>query len=191
MGSALVLIALRVAYAFGATARIAALVDSCEHAWTSVLESDSTAALQLIEELVNALEKEADMQRELVREREQEHTSSTVLGVMRQFWTYLGFDSNYSELYQQKRPRHLLILSDHILGNQGTPRAMYHRSAAWTLPPLRVQAVECLDQLYFQVPPFLQRTSKSSTHQPYQVSLVPVTRLCTQPRDNDLAEHLL
>lgn len=155
MGSVLVLFALRVVYVFGATVRIATLVDSCERAWASVLESDSAAALHLIQELVDTLEKEADTQRTFVSERERDRTPSTILGVMRQCLGCLRLDSNTSMSYEPKAPRHLLILSDHILGYQSTPRDMYHRSAAWTLPGLRVPAVECLDQLYFQVPPSL------------------------------------
>jgi len=152
MGSALVISALRVAYVFGATVRIAALVDSCELAWVSVLESDSAGTLHLIQELVVTLEEEADTQRAFVRQRENAHTPSTVLGVICQCVAHLRFDSNTSMSYESKAPRHLLMLSDDISGYHSTPRDMYHASAAWTLPGFRVPAVECLDQLYFQVP---------------------------------------
>jgi len=171
MGSALVILALRVAYVFRATVRIAALVDSCEVAWVSVLESDSAATLHLIQELVVTLEEEADTQRASVREREGEHTPSTVLGVISQCVAHLRFDSNTSMSYESKAPRHLLMSSDDISGYQSTardmyhtrPRDKYHTSAACTLPGFRVPAVECLDQLYFQVPPSLSRNS-NDTH---------------------------
>jgi len=165
MGWGLLFMALRVAYIVGETFRISPLVDVCEITWASVLESDSAASLQLIEGLVDTLEQEADTQRALVSNSERENTPWSVLGVMRasmrQCMPCLRFESTLRVSYEPKvLPRHLLLGSHDGCHNidgsdrDGYTRAMYHRATAQSLGSQRTYPqVDCLDQLYFQVPP--------------------------------------
>jgi len=184
MGLSLVFTALRVAYVVGKIVRISPLVEKCERAWASLVQSDSTAALQNIQGLVDTLEEEADTQRALMREREQEHTPpnaqahicSSVFGVKCQFlrnriWhgTCLGVDCNLGVSYEpQEAARHLLMTREHLPDSEtATPahrRAFYHRAANRKVKSSRVAPVECLDQLYFQVPLLLPPALSLHTH---------------------------
>ena len=153
MGWGLFLIGLRATYVLAAIVKISPLVDSCESTWASVLESpESAPAMQLIQGLCHQHEQEAETQRILVSESEQEHKLSSVWGVIQDHLKYMRFDSNLGVSYEPKvPPRHLLLECNNINGYDISSRAMYHRAAAQTLAEHRMHSVNCLDQLYFQV----------------------------------------
>jgi len=158
MGWSIIFTSLRVVYVLGKLSRISPLVDACQTAWASVLESDSEGALLLVQGLISTLEQEEHTVRSHVLENEQvlTQTTSSVLEGMQQCLTRLQLRVKSSYLVSSNAgvaPRHLLITKQ-LVSATGTPsqrRIMYHRAAAQTLKGTSVASVECLDQLYFQV----------------------------------------